>query len=413
MPENVLRQELRKYSADVVIVGGGPAGMHLTHELHKRLGSGAQLLLIEQANVFGGSGNTSMQQSRTFQSNEAMVSMIAATREWYDQVGHETKTKLLTQLPYLFIASDDARLSRYTQTLERVKEWGHGQGGETLTPEELRRRFPFIDREVVAGALYFPGAHQLNFSAALNYITKTSPRADFVLGTAMTNVRIQGGRVTGVDTSQGFVATRKVVLATGAFAIKTKSHIDGGTVEEGDILPGLIEVRKRQRFSAVVSGLPPETSVFVIGPGGEYVRLHTDPDGTGAGDYGYADPEDGLVSEPVIDPSASEVEFPVRVYSGLGQTMSKYGNDEVSGPLAIKPISGSRLAGYYTETKDNLPIICPTSVDGLFFDTAHSHAGVMTSVGAASHTADIVENGEQVNNLFGINRKFEPDGIAL
>jgi len=341
MPENVRYHELRNHSADVVIVGGGPAGMHLTQELHRRLGSRAQLLLIEQAYILGGSGNASMQQLRTFQSNEAMVRMIAGTREWYDQVGHETNTKLLTPLPYLFIAADDAQLSRYTTTLEKVKKWGYGQDGETLTPEELHQRFPFVDRDV-AGALYFPEAYQLNFSAALDYITKTSPRADFVLGTAMTNVRIQSGRVTGVEIDQGLVVTNKVVLSTGPFAIKTENKIIGGRLDEGAKLEQLIEVRKRQRFSAAVKGLPPHTRIFVISPDGHYVRLQTDADGTGSGDYGYANPDDPLVEESVINPGATEREFPAIVYYGLSQVMSGYGDEEKAGPLAIRPIDGSR-----------------------------------------------------------------------
>lgn len=410
--ENVQHKpDLNNHKADVVVVGGGPAGMHLTHELHKKFGSGFHTLVLEQADVLGGSGSASMQQLRTFQSDKTMVEMIAKTREWYDQVGRETETKLLTPLPYLFITTDEDQLSQYRTTLKRVQEWGHGKGGEIWTPENVRLNFPFVDRDIT-GALYYPEAFQLDFSTAINYITKEVPNATFALGTAMADIKIKNGKVIGVETPQGFVATEKVVLATGPFAIKTGDRIIEGQLNEAAKLTKLIEVRKRQRYSAAIKGLPPHTKVFIISPEGQYVRLHTDEDGTGSGDYGYAASDDPLVADPIINPKANEMEFPAVVYDGLSKVMSAYGNEEKTGPLATRPLPGSRIAGYYAETPDDLPVVCETSISGLFLDVAHSHAGVM-SMGAAEHMANIIEKGESVDNPFGIDRKFQHDGIRL
>jgi len=412
MSENVrYRPDLNNYKADVVIVGGGPAGMHLTHELRKRFGNGFRTLLLEQAEVLGGSGPASMQQLRTFQSNRAMVEMIVTTEQWYKQVSNETKTKLISPLPYLFVAADEQQLDQYNTTLEGVQKWGQGENGTIWTPEEVRRYFPFVNKDV-AGALYYPGAYQLDFSAAINYITKDTPNATFALGTPMANVKIENGRVTGVDTPQGFVATEKVVLATGPFAIKTGDKIVGGNLDEAAKLSELIEVRKRQRFSAVVKEFPSHTKVFVISPEGQYVRLHTEKNGNGYGDYGYAASDDPTVSDPLINPKADEIEFPTVVYAGLGKAISAYGDEERTGPLAIKPLPGSRVAGYYAETPDDLPVVCATSVPGLFLNVAHSHAGVM-SMGAASHMTNIIDKGISPNNPFGIDRKFQHDGIRL
>ncbi len=410
--ENIrYKPDLSQHRADVVVVGGGPAGIHLTHELHRRFGSNFHTLLLEQADALGGSGPASMQQLRTFQSNRTMVNMIARAKDWYTKIGHETNSQLINPLPYLFIAADGSQIDKYAATLKKIKEWGHGIGGKILSPEELRLNFPFIDKEL-AGALYYPEAFQIDFQAAINYITKTARNATFALGTTMANVRIKDGRVIGVDTSQGFVATEKVVLASGPFAINMGDKIVGSNLENGGNLSGLIEVRKRQRFSALVNGLPPHTKVFVIGPGGHYVRLHTGADGTGSGDYGYAAPDDPLVIEPEISPRATEIEFPAIVYDGLGVAMSAYGDGEIAGPLAKRPISGSRMAGYYADSPDDLPIVCETVVRGLYLNIGHSHAGVM-GMGAASHMADIIEKGEQTNNPFGINRNFNNKGIRL
>ena len=194
MPENVIhRPDLNNYKADVVIVGGGPAGIHLTHELSRKFGKGFHTLLLEQADILGGSGPASMQQLRTFQSDRTMVEMIAATKEWYKRIGEETKAKLINPLPYLFVAANEEQLFRYRKTLEDVQKWGHGKDGEIWTSEEVRKHFPFVDKEV-SGALYYPGACQLDFSAAINYITKNTPSTTFALGTPMANVKIEKGK---------------------------------------------------------------------------------------------------------------------------------------------------------------------------------------------------------------------------
>lgn len=413
MVENVIyKPEIRGRSADIVVVGGGPAGMHLIDELRKRSGSKFNSLLLEQADALGGSAPASMQQLRTFQSNRTMVDMIARTRDWYRAIGNEEGQNLIGQLPYLFIAGDDKQLERYASTLKTIQDWGHGKEGEALTVDELRKRFPFVDREV-AGALYYPEAYQLDFESACRHITKKANNTTFALGTIMADVKIDKGKVIGVDTSQGFVHTDKVVLAMGPFVIKSGGNVIGGHFEEGAKLSELVEVRKRQRFSAVVGNLPPNTKIFVISPGGQYVRLHTDRDGNGVGDYGYANPEDEITKDPAVYPKSTETDFPAIVYSGLGQSISGYGNEDKSGPLAVRPISGSRKAGYYTDTRDDLPVICETSISGLYLLAALSHAGVMSGVGAAGHMANIILKGEPATNPFGLNRNFNSNGIRL
>lgn len=411
--ENVVyKPELSGRSADIVVVGGGPAGMHLVDELRRRNGSSFKPLLLEQADTLGGSALASMQQLRTFQSNRTMVDMIAETHRWYQDIGAEIGQSLVGQLPYLFVAGEDEQLEQYTSTLKDIQLWGHGKDGEVLGQDELRKRFPFVNGEV-AGALYYPEAYQLDFEAACRYITQNSPQATFALGTEMTNVIINDGRIVGVDTPQGFVNTDKVVFATGPFVIKSGGKILGGYLEEGAKLSELVEVKKRQRFSATVSGLPPNTKVFVIGPEGQYVRLHTDGDGSGAGDYGYADPDNPIVQIPEINPKATELDFPSIVYSGLGKAMLDYGNEELSGPLAKTPLRGSRKAGYYAGIPDDLPAVCETSVPGLYLTVAHSHAGVMNGTGAAKHMTDIIERGEQLDNPFRFQRNYKKNGIRL
>jgi glycine/D-amino acid oxidase-like deaminating enzyme len=353
-----------------------------------------------------------MQQLRTFQGNREMVKIIAATRDWYREIGKEVGNELILPLHYLFVAGDEAELRSFTHYLDQVKSWGYGEDGSILSDGELRQMFPFIDRDV-AGALLYPDAAQVDFEAAITHITKNATNATFALNTAMSQVVIKKDRVVKVATDRGEILTDKVVLATGPFSIGLRDRIIGGDFEVGDKLASLIEVRKPQRFTASVDGLSPDTRIFIIAPDGQAVRLCTGPDGSGHGDYVFADPKGELVTSPVLNPKADESDFPAIVYAGLGSIISHYGDERHSGSLARIPIHSSRIAGYYAETRDDLPIVCETDVEGLYLNVAHSHVGVMDR-GAASQMADIICNGEASNNPFSINRSFdEGEGIRI
>jgi glycine/D-amino acid oxidase-like deaminating enzyme len=230
----------------------------------------------------------------------------------------------------------------------------------------------------------------------------------------MAEICIEDGKVTGVITDRGKITTDKVVLATGPFAIKAGNQIIGGTLGAEGNLSDLIQVRKRQRFSGVVSGLPSGTHIFVVAPGGQFARLHTDKDkdSQGYGDYGFANPDDPPVDDPVLHPSATEIEFPALVYAGLGRVISGYGDEERTGPMVGPIIEGSRIAGWYADTKDDIPVVCATSIRGLFLNIGHSHLGVMVR-GAADHMANIIFNGESPDNPFSLNRDFVGQGIRL
>ena len=111
------RPDLSNRKADVVVVGGGPAGIHLINALHKGYGSSFKSILVEQAERLGGSGSASMQQSRTLQADRNIVEMIVQTRDWYERVSHETGQKIITPLPYLFVAANDAQLLQHSDSL--------------------------------------------------------------------------------------------------------------------------------------------------------------------------------------------------------------------------------------------------------------------------------------------------------
>ena len=115
----------------------------------------------------------------------------------------------------------------------------------------------------------------------------------------------------------------------------------------------------------------------------------------------------------MVKPSALEDIFPAAVYAGLGDVISAYGDEEKSGPLARRPIDGSRIAGYYTELPDGRPVLSGTSIKGLYIQGSNTHLGVMIGTGEAEYMANIIIDGEPSLNPFRLNREFKSEGIKL
>lgn len=408
----IYQPELDGKSFDVVIVGLGPAGIHLSSEIQRCVGSAYKTIALEQNETCGGSAHASMQQARTLQTHPEMARMVGETIKWYretggfnKQKGTEARPNWVSPLPYLFVAGSKAQLDGYRQNLTRTREWGYGAQAEILGPDELQYRYPFIDRSIVAGGLYYPDAFSLDFEAAMQHILTETPRTTFATGTRMSQVLFDKDRVVGIKTDRGeIINTPSVVLTTGPFIIQAPEQIGQAEIPDLIQVVSLTEVRRRQRFSAPIKGSPVDQPVFVVSPFGAYARYNVDSQRQVWADYGFADPNDPLVTypepKPKPDPFAFPYSFPNSVYLNLGTVISSYGNEESFGPWAVHPQPNSGEAGYYSDTPADLPIVTRLR-EGLVVGVGFGHAGVMNR-GAATLITEILFNCQTTSNAFSL-----------
>lgn len=401
---NVLSQPKLSTTADVVIIGGGPAGIYTSDAIRKSY-PGLKQVLLEQSKNLGGSGSrASLQQFRLFQGETELVKDIVTTVNWYRELGADYA---VNEFPYLFLARNAQALSEYRTQLSNNQTAGFGQNSEVLNANEIRAKYPFITGDIEGGLLYRQ-AGRLDLDYALDQITRRGKNSQFALETKFESIIVENNKVVGVETNRGIISTRRVVLASGPFVLHGNDQIKGDNINGRRIIPE-VTVYKRESFATPINGLPPETNLFVISPSGAYVKLRTNRDGEGEGIYGYADPDEPKTDTPQTEPIASNYMFPAILYDGLSEAMpDRYGEDASShSSLARSPLS--RSAGYYVETTDGLPFVGKTETEGLYVNTGYSHTGVMSGYGASKRLVNEIINGGNGNNQnpYALNRRFD------
>ncbi len=412
----------------MVIIGGGPGGIYLTEAVHNRKGDDFKVILLEQRDSFGGSSDAGLKQFRTMQGEPVFADLVQRTVDWYKKLGKELgegENSYIQYFPYLFLAQDPKKLAEIAVDLGKAQHAGYGDDAEIWNQNEIREHYPFVDRKLL-GAIHYPDAGKLDFPRAIGEITKRAKNTTYALGTAAGDVVVKRGRVVGVQTDKGFIKTKRVVLAPGAFFLNIEQNqlrgrdvLKGGRRTTGTVMVKrkreapkempVLSVTKRQSFTAPLEGLPANLQVYVIGPDGAYVRMIVGENGKGEGTYGWANPADPHITEPEVRPQATEAPFPPSVYASLGEgAMSAYGDKEHPGRLAVKPTE--RKAGYYTEVPDDLPIVDSTPTKGLYILAALSHAGIMSGYGAAEKMTDIVFDPTKQRRLGGLLPPRNPNG---
>ena len=378
-PNVTLEASFDRIKADLVIIGGGPAGVYLADAVHERKGDGFKVIVLEQGADLYGSARAGIKQFRTLQGEPAIADLVALTDRYYQQLGEEVdrdRESFIKRFPYLFTAQTPKQLAQVAVDLGKTQHAGYGADARILDQEQVRKIYPFVDRKT-AGAILYPDAGKFDFPRAIEHIVKRAKNTTFALSTTAEEVIIKRDKIVGVQTNRGYIKTSRVILAPGAFALGAEDKYLRGR----DILKGgnrttdtvtitsdhgmtkkvpLIGVIKRQSFVAPIKGLNirkdpgnpnQETVVYPIHPDGSYVRIEVNGEGNGIGTYGWAHSEDQQVLEPEILPRAIELNFPGYVYESLGEVISAYGDSQRPGFLATKP--SVRSAGYYTQAPDD------------------------------------------------------------
>jgi 4-methylaminobutanoate oxidase (formaldehyde-forming) len=204
-------------SAKAVVIGGGVGGCSILYWL-ARLGWD-DVLLVERADLTSGSTFHSAglvgQLRGSLGLTKMMMNSVDLYRTLSDEVGLETGWH---EVGSLRLASSGERM----EELRRQAGWAKtfGLPLELVSGDEAARLFPPMSTDGVLGAALLPTDGYIDPSQLTFALAEGARRrgAEIATNTRVTAIGVERGRVTGVETDKGSVATEIVVNAGGMFA---------------------------------------------------------------------------------------------------------------------------------------------------------------------------------------------------
>jgi sarcosine oxidase, subunit beta len=278
----------------------------------------------------------------------------------------------LCQQGYLWLATTQETAARQRELVDRQRAWGL-EDVELLSGDEARARFPYLAPEVVQ-ARYRGGDGWLDpRRLAMGYAIGSS--ATFVVETAVTGLQIAGGRLQGIETSRGSIATECAVVAAGPFS--------GVLARMAGLELPLTLVRRQRVALPEVEEVPPDAPMTID----EETGAHWRPTSGGA-HLMWTDP--GVPPGPPLEDVPAEQSFAFTLLNPRSPRsvarISPFWRDVWRRNVAHWFLR----AGQYTYTPDHRPFLGPTAVDGLYVNSGYSGHGIMGSAGGSRLVVDTI-----------------------
>lgn len=377
--------------AEVVIIGGGISGAASAFFLARM---GLEPVIVERLSALAAlTTSQSMEAMRAQFVEPENVAMMRESIAFYEAFAENTGLSGydigVHQQGYLFLTTQPDGLESFRQRVNSQHQLGLSDV-ELLDGDEVRSRFPYVSDEVVAATFRqrdgWLSAHEAAYGFA------RAAEAQILLDTSVTGITVSGGRVTGLVTNRGTIATPIVVLAAGPYSacVAKLAGVD---------LP--LQIIRRHRLTIGQHPLIPQDAPMTID---QDTGAHWRPESPGAA-LAWAQPH-----EPPSQPTDHVLPNPMFPFDVL-EAVSRLCPFWIEVAESLKRDQVFLTAGQYTVTPDDKPVIGPhPDISGLFFNLGYSGHGVMAAPGGGRLLADLVTRQiDDANNPFSFRRLGDLD----
>jgi len=201
----------------IVIVGAGILGLFTAYHL-AQAGAGP-ITVVDRGWLSNGASGRNGGGVRQQWETRATVRLARESVEAYRRFGRDFGYNIwFRQGGYLFLAETEAEQRHLSQVIATVRS--EGLDGKLVRPEEISRYAPGLETQGLVGGSYLNSDGTLYPFPALWALQEAILRqgVDLRLGTEVTGVRVEDGRVAGLATSAGPLAATVVVNAAGGWS---------------------------------------------------------------------------------------------------------------------------------------------------------------------------------------------------
>ncbi len=200
--------------AQVVVVGGGIIGCSIAYHLTRR--GITDVVLLEQGELTSGTTWHAAGLVSQLKSTHSLTRLATYSARLFEELEDETGQATGYRTPgSLSVADNEERWEEILRGATMAE--GVGVETEVLSLTEAAERWPLMRTDDLVGALFIPRDGQTSPVDTTIALAKGARNrgARVIEHVAVTAVRTENGRVTGVETEQGSIDAETVVLATG------------------------------------------------------------------------------------------------------------------------------------------------------------------------------------------------------
>jgi sarcosine oxidase subunit beta len=354
-------------TADILIIGGGVQGASLAFHLARR---GVRVTVLEKSFVAAGatgrsSGLVRMHYDTEVDSRLAWES-FQYFRNWKELVGGECG---FTRTGFIQIVGPDqvAALKANVKMHQEI-----GIPSLLVTGDDVKRLAPQFATADIEWAAYEPESGYAMPSDTANAFMNAARTkgARLVQGCAVTDVLVKGGKVIGVETSQGPFSSPVVVNAAGAWA---------GQINKMIGLDVPLDTWRHETMYIVRPAAVGATHPTVIDFGN---NMYFRPEGR----LTLVGLEDGnpLGESPESDTEHTRAGFVERAIDRICRRI----------PIMENGALHSAHGGYDGITPDQHPLLGAAGAEGFYLDCGHSGTGFKTAPAVGLCLAELILDGE-------------------
>ena len=214
-------------TADVVVIGGGIAGLAAARELAAR--GVERIVVVERDYPGAGATGRNVARIRRMQLTEDLSRVAIACQDKYERMGGELGSNVLFyRLGYAWILYEADEIERMRDIVAMHARLGIRSA--LLSPDETLHHLPvFTGGDPVAGCVLSDDAivhHDAVVWAHLDHLERAAPgRVSVHPHTTVTSVEVDGERVRAVDTTGGRIETPIVLNATDGWSTEINAMV--------------------------------------------------------------------------------------------------------------------------------------------------------------------------------------------